>query len=77
MHNDSSSDDLNNSTTLGWKFVAIVTAITAIFFTFLYLAMSNKPDYMQKHPTKAIVQNEATKNTPHLVISSAPSNDSE
>ena len=71
MQNNSSSDDLKKSTTLGWKFVAIVGVITAIFFTFLYLAMSSKPDYMQKHPSKV------KENTSHGHTSSATTNDSE
>lgn len=55
MQNKSSSND-TESTVLGWKFVAIVAGITAIFFTFLYLAMSHDPDYMPNRTPKAAVQ---------------------
>ncbi|MCH4245933.1 hypothetical protein [Acinetobacter gerneri] len=51
MKKTSSSND-SKSTILGWKFVAIVAFITSIFFTFLYLAMSNEPDYMPSHQRK-------------------------
>lgn len=51
MKNTPSSDDLE-STTLGWKFIAIVGILTFIFFTFLYLAMSREPDYMPSHKQK-------------------------
>ena len=51
-----SSSDHTESTTLGWKFVAIVAVLTSIFFTCLYLAMSSEPDYMpsQKHKAAAL-----------------------
>ena len=77
MQNNSSSDDLKKSTTLGWKFVAIVGVITVIFFTFLYLAMSSKPDYMQKHPSKVNLQSESSKHTSHDHTASSASNGSE
>ena len=63
MKNNPSSDDLV-STTLGWKFVALVAVITTIFFTFLYLAMSSEPDYMPNRPPKAPVQAEVSTNPP-------------
>ena len=58
MKLDSSSDNLK-STTLGWKFVAIVTVITSIFFTFLYLAMSHEPDYMVEQKQKIMAEHNA------------------
>jgi hypothetical protein len=73
MQNNSSSDDLKKSTTLGWKFVGLVAGITTIFFTFLYLAMSSEPDYMPNRPPKVTVQPEAVKSTPPT----APSNSAE
>ena len=66
MKKNSSSDDLQ-STTLGWKFVAIVAAITTIFFTFLYLAMSSEPDYMPNRKPKVTIQQDAPASTPHPV----------
>ncbi len=63
MKNNSSSDHIK-STTLGWKFVALVAGITAIFFTFLYLAMSSEPDYMPNRPAKVSVPAEATTTPP-------------
>jgi hypothetical protein len=57
------SDEIE-STTLGWKFVAIVGVITAIFFTFLYLAMSSEPDYMPNRPAKTSIQD----TTPNQVV---------
>ena len=53
MNNNSSSDH-TTSTTLGWKFVAIVAGISTIFFVFLYLAMSSEPDYMPNRPAKVL-----------------------
>lgn len=73
MQNNSSSDDLKKSTTLGWKFVAIVAVITTIFFTFLYLAMTSKPDYMQNPPAKSIAQPEAKNSTSDIDAESASS----
>ncbi len=64
MKNNSSSDDLE-STTLGWKFVAIVAVITTIFFTFLYLAMTSDPDYMPNRKPKVIIQQDVPASTPH------------
>lgn len=55
MTNKSSSND-TESTILGWKFVTLVAGITAIFFTFLYLAMSHDPDYMPNRTPKATAQ---------------------
>lgn len=55
MKKTSSSDHLE-STTLGWKFVAIIALITTIFFTFLYLAMSHEPDYMPSRKAKVAQQ---------------------
>lgn len=66
MKKNSSSDDLQ-STTLGWKFVAIVAAITTIFFTFLYLAMSSEPDYMPNRKPKVTIQQDAPASTPRPV----------
>ena len=66
MKKNSSSDDLQ-STTLGWKFVAIVAAITTIFFTFLYLAMSSEPDYMPNRKPKVTIQQDAPARTPQPV----------
>lgn len=66
MKNDSSSND-SKSTTLGWKFVAIVAVIVTAFFTFLYLAMSNEPDYMPSHKQKVTTQQEAPVSTPQPV----------
>ncbi|CAD9194038.1 hypothetical protein F7P73_12310 [Acinetobacter bohemicus] len=66
MKKNSSSDDLQ-STTLGWKFVAIVAAITTIFFTFLYLAMSSEPDYMPNRKPKVTIQQDAPASTPQPV----------
>ncbi|MFD1437592.1 MULTISPECIES: hypothetical protein [Acinetobacter Taxon 24] len=63
MKNNSSSDD-SESTVLGWKFVAIVGAITTIFFTFLYLAMTSDPDYMPNRKPKATIQEAAPTSTP-------------
>lgn len=60
------SDEIE-STTLGWKFVAIVGVITAIFFTFLYLAMSSEPDYMPNRPAKVAVQDAPAHNPTHPV----------
>lgn len=65
MKKNSSSDD-SASTTLGWKFVAIVAAITTIFFTFLYLAMSSEPDYMPNREPKAVNQQDALASTSQL-----------
>ncbi|WP_130802394.1 hypothetical protein [Acinetobacter ihumii] len=48
----SSSGNDSESTALGWKFIIIVAAITTIFFTFLYLAMSSEPDYMPNQEAK-------------------------
>ncbi|OTG78813.1 hypothetical protein B9T23_01720 [Acinetobacter terrae] len=62
MKNNSSSDDLQ-STILGWKFVAIIAVIATIFFTFLYLAMSNDPDYMPNRKPKVIAQQDAPTDT--------------
>lgn len=64
MKNDHSSNDFE-STTLGWKFVAIVAGITAIFFTFLYLAMSVEPDYMPNREPKMNTQPAETSVTNH------------
>ena len=55
MKNNSSSDD-SESTILGWKFVAIIAVITTIFFSFLYLAMTNDPDYMPNRKPKVSIQ---------------------
>ncbi|TCM59494.1 hypothetical protein EC844_1424 [Acinetobacter calcoaceticus] len=55
MKKISSSND-SESTVLGWKFLAIVGTLTSIFFTFLYLAMSNPPDYMPNRKPKAVIQ---------------------
>jgi hypothetical protein len=55
MKNTSSSND-TESTVLGWKFIAIVGIITAIFFTFLYLAMSSDPEYMPNREPKVATQ---------------------
>ena len=66
MKKNSSSDDLQ-STTLGWKFVAIVAAITTIFLTFLYLAMSSEPDYMPNRKPKVTIQQDAPASTPQPV----------
>lgn len=60
MQKNTSADDLQKSTTLGWKFVGLVAGITTIFFTFLYLAMSSEPDYMPNRPAKVVTQPEAT-----------------
>ena len=65
MKNNSPSDD-SASTTLGWKFVAIVAAITTIFFTFLYLAMSSEPDYMPNREPKVVNQQDALASTSQL-----------
>lgn len=62
MKNNSPSDDLK-STTLGWKFVAIVAVLATAFFSFLYLAMSNEPDYMPSQKQKAATQKEAPADT--------------
>ncbi len=51
MSKSSSGNDAE-STALGWKFIIIVAAITTIFFTFLYLAMSSEPDYMPNQEAK-------------------------
>ena len=66
MKKNSPSDHIE-STTLGWKFVAIVAVLTSIFFTFLYLAMSSEPDYMpsQKHKTTPL--QEVPASTPQSV----------
>ena len=66
MKKNSSSDDLE-STTLGWKFIAIVAVITSIFFTFLYLAMSSEPDYMPNRKPKVTTQQDAPVNAPQPV----------
>lgn len=55
MKRTSSSTD-SESTILGWKFIAIVGTLTTIFFTFLYLAMSNEPDYMPNRKPKVVTQ---------------------
>ena len=55
MKNTSSSND-TESTVLGWKFIVIVGIITAIFFTFLYLAMSSDPEYMPNREPKVATQ---------------------
>ncbi|TCB34910.1 hypothetical protein E0H82_09565 [Acinetobacter sp. ANC 4910] len=55
MKNTSSSND-TESTVLGWKFIVIVGAITTIFFTFLYLAMSSDPEYMPNREPKVAAQ---------------------
>jgi len=47
MKNNSSSDDLE-STTLGWKFIAIVAVITSIFFTFQQDAPANTSQPVEK-----------------------------
>ena len=66
MKKNSSSDDLE-STTLGWKFIAIVAVITSIFFTFLYLAMSSEPDYMPNRKPKVATQQDVPVNAPQPV----------
>lgn len=63
MKQDSSSDNLK-STTLGWKFVAIVTVITSLFFTFLYFALSQEPDYMVEQKQKIMAEHNSQANTP-------------
>ena len=63
MNKNSSSND-HASTTLGWKFVAIVAGVTTIFFTFLYLAMSSEPDYMPNRPPKVVTQPQVNTSTP-------------
>lgn len=70
MKNNHTSND-SESTTLGWKFIAIVAVITTIFFTFLYLAMSSEPDYMPNREPKAVNQQEAPINTPQPVEKSS------
>lgn len=70
MKNNSSSDD-SASTTLGWKFVAIVATITTIFFTFLYLAMSSEPDYMPNRKPKVISHQEAPADIPQSIEKSS------
>ena len=70
MKNNSSSDD-SASTTLGWKFVAIVAAITTIFFTFLYLAMSSEPDYMPNRKPKIISHKEVPTDIPQPIEKSS------
>lgn len=64
MKNNQTSDD-SVSTALGWKFIIIVAAITTIFFTFLYLAMSSKPDYMIK-PNETTQHNPPTNESPQV-----------
>lgn len=59
MSNHSSSDHAK-STKLGWKFVALVGILTAIFFTGLYSAMTYEPDYMIEHRQKTQSQHVAT-----------------
>ncbi|OTG67722.1 hypothetical protein [Acinetobacter silvestris] len=66
MKKNSSSDDLK-STTLGWKFIAIVAVLTSIFFTFLYLAMSSEPDYMPNQKRKAAALQDTPTSTSQLV----------
>lgn len=46
MSNRSNSHNDSSETVLGWKFVIIVGALSTIFLSFFYLAMSNEPDYM-------------------------------
>ncbi|SPL71317.1 hypothetical protein [Acinetobacter stercoris] len=58
MKQTSSSDDTESSI-LGWKFVAIVGVLTAIFFTCLFLAMSKEPDYMPSQKRKAAIEQNA------------------
>lgn len=53
MKKTTTSND-SESTVLGWKFIVIVAVLTSIFFTFLYLAMSNEPDYMPSHKQKVV-----------------------
>lgn len=55
MSRKHNSDD-SESVVLGWKFIAIVSVLTTIFFTFLYLAMSSKPDYMIQHKPNVPIQ---------------------
>lgn len=71
MKNNSSSDD-SESTILGWKFVAIIAVITTIFFTFLYLAMTNDPDYMPNRKPKVIEQQDAPASMPQPAEKSSP-----
>lgn len=66
MKKNSSSDDLKSST-LGWKFIAIVAVITSIFFTFLYLAMSSEPDYMPNRKPKVTTEQNAPADTSKAV----------
>lgn len=63
MKQDASSDNLK-STTLGWKFLAIVTVISCIFFTFLYMAMSHEPDYMIERKQKLSTEHNSQSSTP-------------
>lgn len=62
MKNMPSSDHIE-STNLGWKFIFIVAALTTVFFTFLYLAMTSKPDYMLK-PKEVTQQQNPPSSTP-------------
>lgn len=68
MSKSSSGNDAE-STALGWKFIIIVAAITTIFFTFLYLAMSSEPDYMPNQEAKKVITNSKRHRNPHLKIS--------
>ena len=70
MKNNTASDDLNKSTTLGWKFVALVALVTTVFFTFLYLAMSSEPDYMPNRPPKVTIQHQENISAPQSSASS-------
>ena len=64
MTNKHSNSNDSESTVLGWKFVAIVAVITTIFFTCLYLAMSDEPDYMQhKKRSHATFSKDAAQDT--------------
>ena len=59
-----SSSDHIKSTKLGWKFVVIVGALTTLFFTGLYSAMTYEPDYMIEKRQKAKSQQQEPTSSP-------------
>ncbi|AXQ22576.1 hypothetical protein BEN71_11045 [Acinetobacter wuhouensis] len=70
MKNNHTSND-SESTTLGWKFIAIVAVLTSVFFTFLYLAMSSEPDYMPSQKQKVTNEHKQVTTVPNTEKSSS------